>query len=143
MQLLNSIIHQQNEDCKGILAYLCFCLERAAFCLTANYCGGLEGSHLVTPSRRRFIQRFLRGCLTGHSGERLNSSQSLSGSIPLISTKTANRKAKSLAVLLYRGSDTSQKLIGGSDSPFPTYMMDSNDRRKYLRAGSVDFSAVC
>ena len=34
-------------------------------------------------------------------GERLTGSQEVSGSIPLISTKTTNRKAKSLAVLLF------------------------------------------
>ncbi len=33
-------------------------------------------------------------------GERLNGIQEVSGSIPLISTKTTNRKAKNLAVLL-------------------------------------------
>ena len=36
------------------------------------------------------------GCLTDNSGERLNGIQEVSGSIPLISTKTTNRKAKTL-----------------------------------------------
>ena len=34
-------------------------------------------------------------------GERLNGIQEVSGSIPLISTKTTNRKVKNLAVLSY------------------------------------------
>ena len=34
-------------------------------------------------------------------GERLNGIQKVSGSIPLISTKTTNRKVKNLAVLSY------------------------------------------
>ena len=42
------------------------------------------------------MERCLWGCLTDDSGERLNGIQEVSGSIPLISTKSSKERRKTL-----------------------------------------------